>query len=752
MDRGKEPMNIGNVLKSSPPTRLPSLHALPLTHFSSFSSISCSLLYSFLSFCPSAWCDPSYKESHPGSRFTMLILKSTTAASTALVLLALTTSTSASPLAWLQRSAPSGTYAPALVTCPSPPAGSTNGLIRNASNNALAASEADYISRHRTARAGDWAEYFRQVGLDGAFPGGAANFTQTVDHLPKAAIAISGGGYRAMLAGGGMLQAFDDRNSTAVQRGTGGLLQLVDYVVGLSGGSWMTGSLAINNYPTVQSLHDSVWNLGENLIVPQDGAFSFYAGLVSDVEDKANVVGRDFTGIVDYWSNALRQHLVGPSYPKEGIATTFSDIRNVSAFQNASYPLPIVIAAERVPGAILISQNSSIWEFNPYEFGNWLPSNAAFIPIDVLGTNLTNGVSQEPQGQCYAGYENFAYVVGISSALFTGLFTSLIQSSGSSIIKDALLLITGTIAAFGNDVAQFANPILGYGTGNLTRADKLTLVDGGLDLQNIPLWPTLQPARDLDVVIAIDSSADISNWPNGTAANATANRGRNPFYDQVAVPNFPTPNTFVNRGLNTRPTFFACNATDSTQVLNVDTAANGTTSPLVIYLPNYPYESLGNTSTYKLAYATNESQSVIDNAFASATLGGASSDWAQCLACALLERSWARSGVSRPQSCTACMDKYCWDGVSNETVPANVYSPPIGVPEFVSSDGRVQRPPVYTGGDGQNSGTDSADASSSPSGGGGNTGAASQRVVLVRSGAVLLGTAVMGAAIATLVL
>lgn len=42
---------------------------------------------------------------------------------------------------------------------------------------------------------------------------------------------------------------------------------------------------------------------------------------------------------------------------------------------------------------------------------------------------------------------------------------------------------------------------------------QLTLVDGGENGENIPLHPLIQPARELDVIFAIDSSADTDyNW------------------------------------------------------------------------------------------------------------------------------------------------------------------------------------------------------------------------------------------------
>ncbi|KAK0552920.1 hypothetical protein OC846_001500 [Tilletia horrida] len=666
-----------------------------------------------------------------------------------LSLLLLASSALAFPSALLERSSPTGNYAPGLVACPAPVQPGTTGLIRNASNNAVNDAEAAFIAKHRSLRASDWAAYLNRSGFtDSDFPGGLSNYTSNIANLPKAGLAVSGGGYRAMLVGGGMVQAFDGRNSTANQRGTGGILQLVDYIAGLSGGSWLTGSLAINDHQSVQSLHDSVWDLQNNLVIPEDNTLSFFADLVKDVAEKASVVGRSYTGITDYWGRALSDHLLNSSWPSQGQATTWSDIRNTSSYRNASYPFPIVIADEREPGALLISLNSSIWEFTPVEFGNWLPTEPAFIPIDTFGTNFSDGVSQETNGQCYAGWDNFGYTVGTSSALFTSLFTRLIQSNGSSIIKDALLLITGAVAAVGNDVAQIPNPLRNYGSTNNTRAEKLTMVDGGLDLQNVPLWPLLQPARDLDAIIAVDSSADVSQWPNGTAINATAARARNPFFSAVAVPDFPSPNTMVNLGLNTRPTFFACNASDA---INAGTAANRTSSPLVVYMPNYPWVSLGNTSTYQLAYAPDESQMVIDNAFAAATLNGTEADWPQCLACALTERSWARIGVRRPEACTACLNKYCWNGQTNETVVQNAaYSPPIGAPLFFTSNGTYQGRPPYTGGDGSNSGPDSANAQSQ-----GGTSSTNQKGAAAQSfqssWAGLVASAVLAAAFSTLV-
>ena len=45
----------------------------------------------------------------------------------------------------------------------------------------------------------------------------------------------------------------------------GVILQLATYIAGLSGGSWLVGSLAVNDFPTIFKLRD-VWSLKENIV------------------------------------------------------------------------------------------------------------------------------------------------------------------------------------------------------------------------------------------------------------------------------------------------------------------------------------------------------------------------------------------------------------------------------------------------------------------------------------------------------
>lgn len=130
--------------------------------------------------------------------------------------------------------------------------------------------------------------------------------------LPNIGIAVSGGGYRAMLNGAGAIKAFDNRTTNATASGhLGGLLQSATYLSGLSGGSWLVGSIYMNNFTTIGALQgdpsDTVWELQETVFEgpAKSSAFSFvstaeYFVDLNDQVDSKESAGYP-TSITDYW-------------------------------------------------------------------------------------------------------------------------------------------------------------------------------------------------------------------------------------------------------------------------------------------------------------------------------------------------------------------------------------------------------------------------------------------------------------------
>ena len=360
-----------------------------------------------------------------------------------------------------------------------------------------------------------------------------------------------------------------------------------------------------------------------------------------------------------------------------GASYTWSSIQLQDSFANADSPMPILVADGRAPGETLIPGNTTVYEFNPFEFGTWDPTTYGFIPLEFLGSNFSGGVLA-PSDQCVRGFDNVGYVMGTSSSLFNQFLLNVNQSSIPQLAKSFVNYILGDFSDDNNDIAQYQpNPFYGYNpkTSVVAEEASLTLVDGGEDLENIPLHPLIQPFRHVDVIFAVDSSADTNNyWPNGTSLVATYQRSANGashgnLANGTSFPAVPDTNTFVNLGLNTRPTFFGCNSSNTTSP-----------TPLIVYIPNSPYTYQSNFSTFTSSYNTSARNLVVENGYNVATMGNATanSTWPVCVGCAILQRSLERTKTAIPQVCTQCFADFCWDGTVNSTGPA-AYEPPYKV-------------------------------------------------------------------------
>lgn len=518
--------------------------------------------------------------------------------------------------------------------------------------------------------------------------------------LPNVAIAASGGGYRAMLNGGGYIKAFDSREpGTTASYGLGGLLQSATYLAGLSGGGWLVGAIYVNNFSTITNLRDdtggNVWELQNSIFKgPKKGSIqllssaNYYDDIDDDV-DKKKTAGFNIS-ITDYWGRALSYQLVNAS--NGGEAFTWSSIQHQDSFANADAPLPILVADGRAPGEILVSLNATVYEFNPWELGTWDPTTFGFVPLEYVGSNFSNG-SLPSNAECVRGFDNVGYVMGTSSSLFNSFLLNVNTTTIPELAKKFVGKILSSFSSDSNDIADYSpNPFYGYNPTSSYNANstRLTLVDGGSDLQNIPLHPLIQPHRSVDVIFAIDSSADTENyWPNGTSLVATYERSLSEVIsNKTAFPAVPDVNTFVNLGLNNRPTFFGCNSSNTSSI-----------TPLIVYLPNTPYVYQSNVSTFKPDYTPAERNAILQNGYDGATQGNTSLDrnWPACVGCAMLSRSLERTKTQVPDVCAKCFSRYCWDGTTNATKP-NTFTPAYKLANSViKSEGRGFEVPLRAG-------------------------------------------------------
>lgn len=566
----------------------------------------------------------------------------------------------------VQAWSPTDSYVPGNVSC----ADDIN-LVRKASS--LSPNETEWLKKR---------DAYTKEALRTFLDRATSNFSNSslVDNvwksgkIPRIAVACSGGGYRAMLSGAGMLSAMDNRTNGATEHGLGGLLQSTTYLAGLSGGNWLVGSLAWNNWTSVQHIidtrgtDDELWDISNSILNPGGVNILTSANRWDQISDAVEAKGdAGFnTSLADVWGRALSYDFF-PTLYKGGLGYTWSTLRDADVFKNGEMPFPISVADGRYPGTQIIDLNSTLFEFNPFEMGSWDPSLNAFTDVKYLGTEVKNG-TPVTQGQCVAGFDNTGFVMGTSSTLFNQFLLQLNTTSVSSFLKGFIQDFLQDLSEDSNDIAIYnPNPFRDTAyvdknyTHGIVNSENLFLVDGGEDGENIPLVPLIQQDRDVDVIFALDNSADTDEyWPAGLSLMHTYERQFGPQGKDIAFPYVPDVDTFVNEGLNTKPVFFGCDATNTSDLAY--------TPPLIVYMPNNRQSYNSNTSTFKMSYSSSQRMKMYQNGFEAITRNNLTDDsnFMGCVACAVLRRKQESQNMTFPEECTKCFQNYCWDGKTSK--------------------------------------------------------------------------------------
>lgn len=482
-------------------------------------------------------------------------------------------------------------------------------------------------------------------------------------------LAFSGGGYRAMLTGAGQILALDDRYDDAKKSGLGGLLQSSTYFTTLSGSAWLFATLMVNNWISIKNIlsgETDVWNLDHTIF--NAGGFDVFKTLryyrnidkaISQKEDS----GFDAT-VTDVWGYGVMSQLQPHD---EAFNFTFSDITQLSSFQDQEMPFPIVVSDSREIGSYAVTINSTLYEFNPYEMGSWDNTVKSFIDIRYLGTNLTDG-KVNSSGKCTVDYDLLSLITGTSSSLFNKPFLDVSSSSMNSALKKVLKGLFKRVSNTNIDVAVFSpNPFYksNYGTSqDISSASALHLCDGGQDDQNIPFNPLIQPSRKMDVIFSFDNSGDTEqNWPNGTSLAHTYARQFGSLGDGAAFPFVPSIADFLSDNYTNEPFFLGCDASNLTEIVQFhEDDIKETDIPLVIYIPNREMSYSSNTSTTKMSYDSDERNKMIQNGYETATSGNLTIDskWATCVGCAIIRRQQERLGEDQSDECKDCFERYCY--------------------------------------------------------------------------------------------
>lgn len=317
---------------------------------------------------------------------------------------------------------------------------------------------------------------------------------------------------------------------------------------------------------------------------------------------------------------------------------------NTDYWKNYEAPYPIITALgiNQSEGLCKTTSRSIQYEFHPYEFGSWDPGVAAFTRTKYLGTSMTNGKPSIP-GMCIQNLDNLGHIFGTSSNLFDELCignnnqTSML---GKIFPSFAPAWTTAKQSTSEYLYSMYPNPWKGSAESPAVQNERnIFLVDGGLSLENNPIWPLLHPHRPLDVIFVNDNSADTkTNYPNGTGLRKTYQQANES--GMTRMPYIPTADVFIAKKMDRRASFFGCD--DKEKIT-------------LIYLPNAPFWFESGMPTLKLRYTPAQVDGMIENGMNVATQGG-DAEWPFCVGCAIV----LKTGESTPDACKPCLQKYCY--------------------------------------------------------------------------------------------
>lgn len=516
-------------------------------------------------------------------------------------------------------------YAPAtLASCP------TETLVRSADG--ISSSEATYIASRKAA-----ADTALSSWLSTALPSYIGNSSS----LPTIALSVSGGGFRSLLTGAGVIQALDGRDSDA---STAGLYQSLTYHAGLSGGAWLLSALAAGNWPTISELVSSTWATqfaGGILDSSNAATLAAFVQIATDLTYKG---AQGFpVSLTDPWGRMLSYQFMNGGTGAAGFA--MSDIPAQSNFTDFNAPFPLITATKisQASGECNPSQTEALYEFNPFEFGSWSDDISAFVQSEYLGSNLSSGALAD--GDCVTGFDSLDWVLGVSSNLLqeyvcnTTLGVDITEYFPSSILAIVEQYTSTDLYGY----SMVPNPFKAFTsttattTSSVADLDTLYLVDGGLPSHNVAILPLLEPSRNVSVLIINDNSNDVAAYPDGAAVVAAAEATQS---GRLAG-RFPTVPA-IGEFSTSQAQFFGCDEPDAVTV---------------VYLPNAEWTYASNTSTLQLAYTAAETAGMIENGNNVASQGG-DAEWAGCLACGILLKEVGESAL--PAECAACLEEYCW--------------------------------------------------------------------------------------------
>ncbi|KAI8348748.1 acyl transferase/acyl hydrolase/lysophospholipase [Mortierella sp. GBAus27b] len=355
--------------------------------------------------------------------------------------------------------------------------------------------------------------------------------------IPVIALAGSGGGYRAMVSSLGYM--------TAAKKS--GLFDCTMYLAGVSGSCWLIAqyftlgqrsfaktmdhfklslSTPLAHYPSF--LDTMLTNPGAAQLILEGVVQKYSKNRVLTLVDAfGTVLGsrllihRELDGDNEEWVDPLDFKL-----SQQSRWTNYGD-QPLPIYTVVSHILPGSIPDRLKEGDIIVEDDVANeddshyyqwFEMTPYEFGS--EETSAWIPTWAFGRRFVGGKSVERVPET-----NLAILLGTFGSAFTAtladyykevrpFISGTLSGSMDAYIEEYLdgmsLIHPLSPSCFPNPIYKLPNPAPEVEV--FSRRKNIYLNDAGMD-NNLPFYPLLRPGRDVDIIVAFDSSADIESVP-----------------------------------------------------------------------------------------------------------------------------------------------------------------------------------------------------------------------------------------------
>ncbi|KAI7875620.1 FabD/lysophospholipase-like protein [Lichtheimia hyalospora FSU 10163] len=371
-----------------------------------------------------------------------------------------------------------------------------------------------------------------------------------IQDIPVTGIATSGGGYRAMVGSAGYLKAMKDT----------GVLDTVTYLAGVSGSCWglaqLYSPLTDTNFDTMKDhlkshVHTHLANMNNFISIlhaaPQNGKILMQGIIERYYQQNGDINLVDIFGMMLGGTLLTRKKTISEEEKDDStlqepdgtlIKPLLLDRKTMKLsnqrkyIEDGSLPMPIYCVVRHDIESDPDEGDVYQWfEFTPFEMGS--EEINAWIPVWAFGRKFEQGKNIERLPE-----QTMGIMMGVFGSAFAASLSHFYQEIRSFVPSSALEKADGLLLQYRDSMsvyhpispAWFPNPFYQLHVqawtpviDRLISSKKLCLADAGLD-NNIPFYPLLRKGRDVDVIFAIDLSADIQTAPHFERAEGYVRR------------------------------------------------------------------------------------------------------------------------------------------------------------------------------------------------------------------------------------